>query len=64
MKSKKLPSLVILMILSLITVLFWVSFSVYRVFTNKPAPIVPEEIIRDLNPTLDSSLIKEMEQRR
>lgn len=63
MKSKKLPSPVVLMILSLITVLFWVMFSIYRVFTTKPTPNVSEEVLKDLDPKLDSLIIREIEKR-
>ncbi len=63
MKNKKLPSLVILMILSLITGMFWIVFNVYRVFTTKPAPAVPEEVIMQLDPKLDTDTINEMRNR-
>lgn len=51
------------MILTLITVLFWISFTIYQVFTNEPAPVVPEEIILQLDPKLDSNTIKKMTDR-
>lgn len=41
------------MILTLITVLFWISFSIYNVFTNKPSPTVTDEIIQQVDPKLD-----------
>lgn len=63
MKNKKLPSLIILMILTVITVLFWISFTIYQVFTNEPSSIVPEEIILQLDPKLDVNTIKKMSDR-
>lgn len=60
MKNKKLPSIVALMILTLITAIFWMMFSVYRSFT-KPAPVtVPEEVVSQLNPKLDTETIELM----
>lgn len=55
--KKKLPNVVILMILTLITVLFWISFSIYNVFQSSPAPVVSNDIIQQLNPQLDTSTI-------
>ncbi|MFZ3301712.1 MAG: hypothetical protein WA152_03305 [Microgenomates group bacterium] len=60
MKNKKLPSIVALMILTLITAIFWMMFSVYRSFT-KPAPVtVPEEVVNQINPRLDTETIELM----
>ena len=41
MKNKKLPSIIILLILTAITVVFWVSFTIYRVFTKEEPVVVP-----------------------
>jgi len=53
MKNKKLPSLINLLILTVICTVFWVSFNIYRVFTNEPSPAVSEEILLPIDPTLD-----------
>ena len=63
MKKTKLPSIIVLMILSLITVLFWISASVYRVFTTKEDPKISTEIIQDLNPTIDRVTLNQVEGR-
>lgn len=63
MKKQKIPSLVSIAILTTITVLFWVGFSVYRIFSEEPDPSVPAEIIEPLTPTLDSATIDKIEQR-
>lgn len=55
--KNKLPSFVTILILTLITTLAWISFSVYRAISVKPAPVVPKEISEPLNPTLDSKTI-------
>lgn len=63
MKNKKLPSIVILLILTAITAVFWISFSVYRVFT-KPKPInIPGEVTAPINPSLDLDTLNEIERR-
>jgi hypothetical protein len=62
-KNKKLPSVVILLILTAITTIFWISFSVYRVFT-KPNPIdISSEVTTSINPSLDLDTLNEIEKR-
>ncbi len=60
MNRKKLPNLIVLFILTLITTLFWISFSIYQVFTKEASPVVPEEIILQIDPKLDIETIKMM----
>lgn len=64
MKNNKLPSIIILLILTAITVIFWVSFTVYRVFTKEDAYVVPEEIIKPIEPRLDTKTLDEVERRQ
>lgn len=63
-KNKKLPSVIVLMILTVITILFWISFSVYKVFTNNEPLSVPEKVIEPLNPNLDMRTLNEIENRK
>lgn len=63
MKKEKLPSLISVLILTLITVVMWVSFDVYRAITKAPESIVSAEITKTLNPTLDQESIKMVESR-
>jgi uncharacterized protein YpmB len=58
MKNNKLPGIVILMILTLITAVFWTAFSVYRSFTKPSTVVVPEEVIKQINPKLDVETIE------
>lgn len=60
MNRKKLPNLIVLFILTLITILFWISFSIYQVFTKEVSPVVPKEIILQIDPKLDIETIKIM----
>lgn len=62
MNKNKLPSLVVLLILTLITVVFWIAFSVYRTYTTEEISInVPREILLPISPNLDKNTIDIME---
>ena len=61
MKNTKLPSIMSILILTAITSVMWVSFSVYSAFTTKPAPVVPQEVSEPLTPTLNQSVMSEIE---
>lgn len=63
MKKRKTPNLVTIAILTTITVVFWVFFSVYRVFTDQPSYDVPAEILEPVSPTLDTGLIDKIQSR-
>jgi hypothetical protein len=60
MKKTRTPTAVTSLIFTLITVLFWAAFQVYRALTTKPAPIVPDEIIRPLDPNLDNNVLNSL----
>ncbi len=59
----KLPNVVALMILTLVTLLIWLSFTVFRSFTMEAPPVVPPEVVLPVNPNLDTRVIDEMQQR-
>jgi hypothetical protein len=61
MKKNKLPSLISILILTLITAVLWVSLSTYRAFTVKPSESVPEEISKPITPSLDQITINKIE---
>lgn len=61
MKKNKLPSLITILILTLITSILWVSLSTYRAFTAKPPESVPKEISDPITLTLDQTAIKKIE---
>lgn len=56
----KLPSFVTILILTLVTSLAWVAFSVYRAVAIKPNPSVPKEISEPLVPILDDKTITDL----
>jgi len=64
MKTKKqTPFLVKFAILTLITSFVWISFDVYRAFTERPAPTVSAEILAPVNPELDTGLLEKLANR-
>ncbi len=46
-----------LAILSMITVVFWVGFEIFRAFTVKTEPLVEAKIISAIDPTLDTATL-------
>jgi hypothetical protein len=64
MKKNKVPGIVTIAILTLITIVFWIFFNVYRVFTIKPPTPVPEEILAPLDPNLDMNVLSKLSERR
>ncbi len=61
MQKTKLPSFVTVLALTLITVVMWVSFDVYRLFSQPTKPSVPESVSAPLTPTLDLEAINQLE---
>jgi hypothetical protein len=62
-KKRKTPSFITIGILTLITVFFWIFFSIFRAFTVKPAIQVPEELLTPVNPTLDTNALNSIEEK-
>jgi hypothetical protein len=62
-KKSKVPSLVTIIILTAITLIFWVVFSIVKTLTTKPSPTVPEDILQGLTPTLDTTSLSEIQKR-
>lgn len=60
-KNSKLPNLVSILILTVLTALMWISFSVYRAITTKPAPNVPQAVSLPLTPTLDTTTLNKVQ---
>lgn len=61
MKKNKLPNIISILVLTLVTVLMWVGFSIYRAFTLKPASVVQNNILASLSPSLDANTINKVE---
>ena len=63
MKKSKAPGPVVILVLTLITVIFWIFISVYKTLVTSEPPRVSERILEPLTPTLDTEAINKMEQR-
>lgn len=63
MPKTKPPRIVTILIVSTITIVFWVAIDVYRALTIKPADPVPGEIIAPIDPNLDETALRSLEQR-
>lgn len=63
MNQQKLPNLVNIAIFTLITILAWIGFGVFRQVTKEPEPEVNQEILEPLDPTLDTSTLNQLESR-
>lgn len=64
MKKQKTPSLVTIGILTVITVIFWITFGVVRIFKGESQAVaIPAEILEPLNPTLDKNVVDKLYQR-
>ena len=63
MPKTKPPRIVTILIVSTITIVFWVAIDVYRALAIKPADPVPGEIIAPIDPNLDETALRSLEQR-
>jgi len=61
--KKKVPSIVSIAILTVITSVFWLFFSAFRTFTKKEKVEVPPEILAPLNPKLDQKALEMLDSR-
>lgn len=55
------PNTVTVIILTTITVVFWVFFSVYRILTTTATPPVTDEILAPIDPNLDTTTLDSLE---
>jgi hypothetical protein len=63
MRSPKSPRLVTIAIISTATIIFWIFFEVYRIFTTASPVNVPSELLQPINPVLDNSALQNIEGR-
>lgn len=59
----KLPSIVVILVLTTLTSLLWISLSIYRAATLEPDVKVSEEILLPLEPSINSVVVTEIESR-
>lgn len=63
MKNFKPPSFITILILTAITVVFWIFFGVVRIFTKADEETVPAAILAPLSPTLDKDVLDKLPSR-
>lgn len=63
MKKQKAPRLVTVAILTTVTLIFWVFFSLYNVLTSKPPNNIDPKLLEPLNPSLDRDTLGKLENR-
>jgi hypothetical protein len=61
MKKNKLPRPISILILTLLTVVVWISLNIYRAIAVKPASEVPESVSSTFTPTLNKDFINKIE---
>lgn len=61
MKTSKLPNLVILAALSLITIVFWIVFGILRIVVSPEEISVPESVLRELKPVLNTQTLETLD---
>lgn len=60
MQKSKLPSLITTLILTLITALMWIGFTIYRAITTAPEPSVPTAVSATFTPILDTDTLNKI----
>ncbi len=60
MKKLKPPRLVTVAILTTITIVFWVFYSLYGILTSDALQKVPPEILAPIDPTLDTEALDKL----
>ena len=63
MKKLKAPRLVTIAVITTMTIIFWIFFTVYRIFTSTPPAHVPEELMAPITPVLKIEALENIENR-
>lgn len=63
MKKEKLPNLLIFAILTVITLVVWIGFEVYRLVNKSSQTNVPESILTPISPNLDQEVLLKIEKK-
>ena len=59
--NKKIPNSLTVLVLTVFTILVWISLEVYRSFTDPVDIEVPDEILEPISPNLDINALAEIE---
>lgn len=63
MRKPKAPRLVTISIITTATIILWIFFEVYRIFTSQSLPDIPEGLLAPINPTLDTQSLDKIQGR-
>ena len=63
MYKPKPPKLVTIAVVTTITLIFWVFFGLYEILTTKSNVEVPEVLLQEINPTLDTTVLGQLQNR-
>lgn len=63
MYKPKPPKLVTIAVITTITVIFWVFFGLYQILTRKPDVDVPQNLLEEINPNLDTTVLNQIQNR-
>lgn len=63
MKRPKPPKIVVVLIFTTITIIFWVFLSVYEVLRKNPNLNIPDAVLKPLTPTLNAQVLNKLSNR-
>lgn len=63
-KNKIDHDIVVMLVMTLITLVSWVGFEVYRAYTKTVIPPILAKQLREVNPGLDLKVLDEIEKRQ
>jgi hypothetical protein len=63
MYKPKPPRLVTIAVITTVTVIFWVFFGLYQILTKKTEVDVPQVLLEEINPTLDTTTLNQIQSR-
>jgi predicted exporter len=61
--KKQTPTLVIIVILTLVTVVFWVGFSIINRLKTKTSLNIPDQVLEPISPNLNQEILDKLETR-
>ena len=62
-KTDHSKTIIQILIISAVTVIAWIGFTIYHTVTKKTLSEIPKEILEPINPTLDQEVLKKIEGR-
>lgn len=61
MKKLRPPRIVTILIITTVTVVLWVFFTVYRILTSEDPVVIEPQLLEKLNPTLDTETLNSLQ---